>query len=136
MGLSLATAAFWLFLAVVVGSLIWRKGLHRREVLITLRAAIEKGVPLDDERLQALLDAAGGKRANSRASVSHDLFLVLGALTGGVGLCFAILAFLAPGPDPLPIVFLAICAGVMAATLLVLWRIFARRAKHDGAERR
>ena len=55
MGLELAAAAFWLFLAVVVASLIWRKALQRREVLITLRTAIDKGLPLDDKRLQALL---------------------------------------------------------------------------------
>jgi hypothetical protein len=129
MGLALATAAFWLFLAVVIGSLIWRKGLQRREVLITLRMAIEKGLPLDDERLQALLGAATGNRTNQ---ISHDFFLVFGAILAAGGLCLVILAFF--GAEAAPLVAIALCAGVMATTCFVLWRIFAQRAKRTGKD--
>ena len=123
MGLSLATAAFWLFLAVVVGMLIWRKGMHRREVLITLRAAIEKGVPLDDERLRSLL-------APTRPSVlGHDFLLVLGCIVAAGGLCLFALALFAP--EAAPLIAIGVCTEIMAAALLLLWRVFARRAKRD-----
>lgn len=48
-GAGIASAGFWLFLAVVIASLLWRKVVQRREVLKTVRLAIEKGLPLDDQ---------------------------------------------------------------------------------------
>jgi membrane protein implicated in regulation of membrane protease activity len=126
MGLELATAAFWLFLTVVVASLIWRKALQRREVLITLRAAIDKGLPLDDQRLQALL------AMNTRPqSVSHDFFLVFGVILAAGGVCVLVLALFAE--DRAPLVFVGLCAAIMAVALIFLWRLFAQRSKRDGA---
>jgi hypothetical protein len=129
MDMDLATAGFWVFLAVVVGSLIWRKTLQRREALITLRAAIEKGLSLDDARLQSLLRVAGG----SPRRVSHDFFLVFGAILAAGAACLWLLALF--GAEPAPLVFFGSCAAIMAATCVVLWRIFSRRAKNDGPER-
>jgi hypothetical protein len=120
----LATAAFWLFLTVVVGSLIWRKALQRREVLITLRTAIEKGVPLDDERLRSLLVAD-----RRRSALSHDVLLVLGGIVAAGGLCLFVLALFAP--EAVPLLAIGLCAEIMAAALIVLWYVFARRAKRD-----
>jgi hypothetical protein len=125
MGLDLAAAAFWLFLAVVVASLIWRKGLQRREVLMTLRAAIDKGLPLDDQRLQALLAMSSRPRG-----VSHDFFLVFGVIVAAAGICVLTLAVFAN--DRGLLVFIGLCAAIMAAALLLLWRLFARRANRDG----
>jgi hypothetical protein len=125
MQLDLAAAAFWLFLAAVVTSLIWRKGLQRREVLMTLRTAIDKGVALDDKRLQALL------AMSSRPRVSHDFFLVLGVIVAAGGLCVLVLALFANDLGLLG--FIGLCAAIFAAALILLWRLFARRAKRDGA---
>jgi hypothetical protein len=125
MGLELATAAFWLFLAVVVASLIWRKALQRREVLLTLRTAIEKGVSLDDQRLQALLAMSSRPRR-----VSHDFFLVFGVIVAAGAVCTFVFASMVRHPL---IVFVGICAAIMAAAMIFLWRLFARRAKRDGA---
>jgi hypothetical protein len=126
MQLDLAAAAFWLFLAAVVTSLIWRKGMHRREVLITLRTAIDKGLSLDDKRLQALL------AMSSRPwRVSHDFFLVLGVIVAAGGLCMLVLALI--GNNGGLLVFIAICAAIFAGASIFLWRLFARRAKRDGA---
>lgn len=125
--MALAYLGFWLFLAVVVGSLIWRKTLQRREALITLRTAIERGLSLDDERLQVLLRAAGG----SRRAVTHDLFLVLGALLGAGAVCAFLLALFAPARGPLAVIGLLI--AVFAATSMLLWAVFGRRAKRDAS---
>jgi hypothetical protein len=127
MGLDLAAAAFWIFLAVVVGSLIWRKALYRRELLITLRVAIEKDLPLDDPRLRSLLAAGSRPRV-----VSRDFFLVLGVIVAAGGVCALGLAVL--GPEGGPLVLIGLWAGVMAAALLLLWRLFERRAKRDGTD--
>jgi hypothetical protein len=127
MGLDLAAAAFWLFLAVVVASLIWRKGLQRREILITLRAAIDKGLSLDDKRLQALLAMSSRPRG-----VSHDFFLVLGVIVGAGAVCVFVLAAL--GARGGLIVFVGICAAIMSAASILLWRLFARRSKRDDTE--
>jgi len=129
MGLDLAAAAFWIFLAVVVGSLIWRKALYRRELLITLRVAIEKDLPLDDPRLRSLLAAGSRPRG-----VSRDFFLVLGIIVAAGGLCLLGLAVFGPGPEPGPLVLIGLWAEVMAAALLLLWRLFERRAKRDGTD--
>ena len=130
--MALAYLGFWLFLAVVVGSLIWRKTLQRREALITLRAAIERGLSLDDERLQVLLRAAGG----SRRAVTHDFLLVLGALLGAGAVCAFLLALFAPNPAPrvvTPLVVIGLVIAVFAATSILLWAVFARRAKRDAS---
>ena len=50
-------------------SLIWRKAFQRREVLLTLRTAIDKGVSLDDQRLQAVA------RAELAATARQSRFL-------------------------------------------------------------
>jgi len=92
MGLDLAAAA-WLFLAVVVASLIWRKALQRREVLITVRTAIDKGLSLDDKRLQALLAISSRPQR-----VSHDFFLVFGVITAAGAVCMLGLAVFARDP--------------------------------------
>jgi hypothetical protein len=127
MGLDLAAAAFWLFLAVVVASLIWRKAFQRREVLLTLRTAIDKGLPLDDKRLQALL------AMSSRPwRVGHDFFLVFGVIVGAGAVCMFVLALFVRHPVH---VFIGICAAILSAALLLLWRLFSRRAKRDGTER-
>jgi membrane protein implicated in regulation of membrane protease activity len=126
MGLDLAAAAFWLFLAVVVASLIWRKALQKREVLITLRAAIDKGLSLDDKRLQVLLEMSSRPKR-----VSHDFFLVLGVIVGAGAVCVFVLAL--DAPEPL-IVFVGTCAAILSAALLLLWYLFSRRAKRDGTE--
>jgi hypothetical protein len=114
-------------LAVVVGSLIWRKGLHRREMLITLRAAIEKGMPLDDERLRSLFVA------ETRPGIlGPDLLLVLGAIVAAGGLCsFALTLF---GAEAAPLLAAGVCAEIMAGTLILLWRVFARRARRNGTK--
>jgi hypothetical protein len=127
MGLDLAAAAFWIFLAVVVGSLIWRKALYRRELLITLRVAIEKDLPLDDPRLRSLL--ASGSRPRG---VSRDFFLVLGVIVAAGGLCLLGLAVFAS--ERAPLVSIGLGVEVMAAALLLLWRLFERRAKRDGTD--
>jgi hypothetical protein len=126
MGLDLATAAFWLFLAVVVGSLIWRKGLQRRETLITLRVAIEKGLPLDDPHLRALLAATPQPRG-----VAHDFLLVLGGIVAAGGLCLFVLPLF--GAEAAPLLAVGVCAEIMAAALIVLWWIFTRRAQRPAA---
>jgi hypothetical protein len=126
MQLDLAAAAFWLFLAAVVSSLIWRKALQRREILITLRAAIDKGLPLDDQRLQALLAMSARPQR-----VSHDFFLVFGVIVAAGGTCVLVLALFAN--DRALLLYVGICAAIMAAALILLWRLFARRAKRDGA---
>jgi hypothetical protein len=128
MGLDLAAAAFWIFLAVVVGSLIWRRALYRREMLITLRVAIEKDLPLDDPRLRSLLGAQSRPRA-----VSRDFFLVLGTIVAAGGVCLLGLAVFATERGLL--VTIGLWAEVMAAALLLLWRLFERRAKRDGTDR-
>lgn len=126
MGLELAAAAFWLFLAVVVASLIWRRALQRREVLITLRAAIDKGLPLDDRRLQVLLEMSSRPRR-----VSHDFFLVFGVILAAAAVCMLMLAMFGQELGLLP--FLSLCGAIMAGALIFLWRLFARRAKRNGA---
>jgi hypothetical protein len=131
MDVSLATAAFWLFLAVVIGSLIWRKTLQRREVLITLRTALDRGLALDDPRLRALL-AAAGSPDRARRRLSHDFFLVFGIILAAGGLCLFVLALF--GAEPAPLVALGLCAEVMGGALVILWRIFARRAERNGQE--
>jgi hypothetical protein len=126
MQLDLAAAAFWIFLAAVVTSLIWRKGVQRREALITLRAAIDKGLPLDDERLQALLTLCSRPQR-----VSHDFFLVFGVIVAAGALCVLALAVFAN--DVGLLLFIGICAAIFAAASILLWRLFARQAKRDGA---
>ena len=127
MGLELAAAAFWLFLAVVVASLIWRKALQRREVLITLRAAIDKGLSLDDKRLQVLLEMSSRPQR-----ISHDFFLVFGVILAAGAVCVLVLASFAQ--DHAPLVFVGLCAAIMAAAMIFLWRLFSRRSKRDGTE--
>ena len=126
MQLDLAAAAFWLFLAAVVTSLIWRKALQRREVLLTLRAAIDKGLPLDDKRLQVLLEM--GSRPQR---VSHDFFLVFGVILAAAATCLLVLALFAG--DRALLLFLGLCGAIMAAAMILLWRLFARRPKRDDA---
>ena len=123
--MDLATASFWLFLSVVVGSLIWRKTILRRETLATIRVAIEKNVPLEDSLMQAMLFAVSGDRPRTR-TVSGDFFLVLGVLFAAAGLCLGILATFVPEPEPF--VVLAIFGEVIACGLLILWRYFRQRA--------
>jgi uncharacterized membrane protein YbhN (UPF0104 family) len=129
MDMGLATAGFWLFLTVVVGSLIWRKTLQRREAMITLRAAIEKGLSLDDDRLNSLLRAASG----SPTRVSRDFFLVFGAILAAGAVCLFIL-WLFTNEHPL-FTLLGLCTAVSAAACIILWVVFTRRAKHDGSGR-
>jgi hypothetical protein len=126
MQLDLAAAAFWLFLAAVVTSLIWRKALQRREFLLTLRAAIDKGLPLDDKRLQVLLQMGSHPQR-----VSHDFFLVFGVILGAAATCLLVLALFAE--DRGLLLFLGLCGAIMAAAMILLWRLFARRPKRDGA---
>lgn len=126
MQLQLATAAFWLFLAAVVTSLIWRKALHRREILRTLRAAIDKGLPLDDARLEALLALSSRPQR-----VSRDFFLVFGVILAAGGICTFVLALFAQ--ERAALVFIGLCAAIMAGALIFLWRLFDWRAKRDGA---
>ena len=121
-GYGIATAAFWLFLAVVIGALIWRKGLHRRELLITLRAAIEKGIPLDDERLRSLLGA------QTRRGVGPDILLVLGGIVAAGGLCAFVLALFAP--EAAPLLAMGVCAEIVGGALILLWYVFTRRARN------
>lgn len=133
MTFDLATAAFWFFLAVVVGSLIWRKALQRREAMITLRAAIEKGLALDDERLAALLAAASGER--QRKVLSPEFFLVFGMLFTVGALCLAVLAIVAalrgmPGDGTAVTVF-ALFAAIGAGAFFILWRLLRRQADRD-----
>jgi len=123
--MDIATAAFWLFLTVVIGSLIWRKTILRRETLATLRVAIDRSVPLDDTLVQALLDAAADRRRRT-TPVSGDLFLVLGMLFVATALSLGFLALFAP--EPPPIIVLAFAAAAAAGSFLTVWRIFARRA--------
>ena len=126
MGAGIATAAFWLFLAVIIVALIWRKGMHRRELLITLRAAIDKGIPLDDERLRGLL------AAQTRPGVGPDLLLFLGGLVAAGGLCLFVLAMFAP--QAVPLLAIGICTEIMAGALLLLWYVFSRRARRNGSK--
>jgi hypothetical protein len=125
-GMGIATAAFWLFLAVVIVALIWRKAVHRREVLITLRSAIEKGIPLDDERLRALLGA------QTRSAVGPDILLVLGGIVGAGGLCLFVLAMF--GAEAAPMLGLGLCAEIFAGALILLWYVFTRRAQRNGTK--
>jgi hypothetical protein len=125
-GVGLASLAFWLFLAVVIGALIWRKGVHKREMLITLRAAIEKGIPLDDARLRALLGA------ETRRNLGPDVLLVLGAIVAAGGLCsFALVLF---GAEAAPMLSIGVCAEIMAGALILLWYFFTRRAQRNGSK--
>jgi hypothetical protein len=137
MSFDVATAAFWLFLAVVVGSLIWRKALQRREAMITLRAAIEKGLALDDERLAMLLAAASGER--QRKVLSPEFFLVFGAFFAAAALFLCVLAVLiafSSGPgNPAPVAVFALLAGIVAGTFFVLWRLLRRQADRDARPR-
>lgn len=126
MQLDLAAAAFWLFLAAVVTSLIWRKALQRREILLTLRTAIDKGLPLDDPRLQTLL-----AMTSQPQRVSRDFFLVFGVILAAGAVCMLILALFAT--DRGLLLFVGICGAIMAAAMILLWRLFSRRARHDGA---
>ena len=126
MGAGLATAAFWLFLAVVICALIWRKGMHRRELLITVRAAIEKGIPLDDERLRGLL------AAQTRPGVGPDLLLFLGGLVAAGGLCLFVLALF--GAEAAPMLAIGTCAEIVAGALILLWYVFSRRGQRNGSK--
>jgi hypothetical protein len=139
MNAGIATAAFWLFLAVVVGSMIWRKTLQRREALITLRVAIEKGLALDDERLMTLLAAATGERR--RRGVSPEIFLVLGALFAAGAACLGVLSAVAAfsprgSGEFVPLLVFAIFSGIVAGTFLLLWRLMPREAPQDSRSRR
>jgi len=96
----------------------------QREALATLRAAVESNREIDDSLLQALLDAASGKRRR-HASVSGDFFLVFGTLVAATGLCLGVLAVFVP--DPRPFIVVAICAETIAGSLFLLWRVFSRR---------
>jgi len=125
--MDIGTAAFWIFLAVIIGSLIWRKTLMQREKLATLRTAIDNGLPLDNALVQALLDASSGRR--SRTIVSKDFFLVVGALGIAGALCLAFLAIFVP--DGIAFIVVAVITLIVAATFIVLWRIFVRRASQD-----
>lgn len=127
--MDIGTAAFWIFLAVIIGSLIWRKTLMQREKLATLRTAIDNGLPLDNALVQALLDASSGRR--SRTIVSKDFFLVVGALGIAGALCLAFLAIFVP--DGIAFIVVAVITLIVAATFIVLWRIFVRRASQDDA---
>jgi len=122
--MDLATAAFWLFLSVVVGSLVWRKTILQRETLATLRVAMEKNLPIDDSLVQALLDSGSGGR-RPRAPFSGDFFLVFGTLVAATGLCLGVLAVFVP--EPRPFIVVAICVETVAGSLFLLWRIFSRR---------
>ena len=126
MGAGLATAAFWLFLAVIICALIWRKGMHRRELLITLRSAIEKGIPLDDERLRALLGTG------TRPNIGPDVLLVVGGLVAAGGLCFFVLALF--GAEAAPMLTFGFCSEIMAGALILLWYVFSRRAQRNGSK--
>lgn len=128
--MDIGTAAFWLFLAVVIGSLIWRKTLMQREKLVTLRTAIDRGLPLDNSLVQALLDASSERRSRSIV-VSKDFFLVVGAIGVAGALCLAFLSIFVPGGIAFAVV--AVCTLVVASTFIVLWRIFVRRASQGDA---
>jgi hypothetical protein len=126
MQFELAAAAFWLFLAAVVTSLIWRKALQRREILLTLRAAIDKGLPLDDPRLEALLALS-----SRPPQFTRDFFLVFGVILAAGGVCMLVLALL--GKELGLLLFIGLCAAIMAGALIFLWLLFGWRAKRDGA---
>lgn len=133
-GAGIASAGFWLFLAVVIASLLWRKVVQRREVLKTVRLAIEKGLPLDDQLTRSLLDARPGKSRSSERAPG-DAFLIAGGLLVPVGLGLAFFAYIMA---PLPAVegsagtriFVtgAVSVELLAIACLVLWRILARRS--------
>jgi uncharacterized membrane protein YczE len=127
--MDLASAAFWLFLSIVIGSLIWRKTLLQRERLATLRVAMEKDLKLDDALVQALLDASAPGRSR-RTLVSRDFFLVVGVLLVATGLSLGVLALFAP--EPRPLAALAITTEIVAGSLLVLWRILLGRGSASG----
>jgi hypothetical protein len=98
--------------------------MHRREMLITLRAAIEKGVPLDDERLRALLGT------QTRPGVGADTLLVLGGIVAAGGLCTLALALF--GAEAAPMLSIGVCAEIVAGTLIQLWYVFTRREQRKG----
>ena len=56
---------------------------------------------------------------------------LLGVIVAAGGLCVLVLALLAN--DRGLLLFVGICAAIMASALILLWRLFARRAKRDGA---
>lgn len=117
---------------MVVASLIWRKALQRREAMLTLRAAIEKGVPLDDTQLAALLAAASGERP--RKLLSPEFFFVFGALFAAASLCLAVLAVLGimRSGDPTPVVVFALFAAIGAGTFFFIWRVLRRQADRNS----
>jgi hypothetical protein len=127
--MDLATAAFWLFLSVVVGSLIWRKTIVRRETFATLRVAMERGLPLDDSLVQSLLDAASDRR-RARTRISSDFFLVIGVLLAATGLCLGVLALFVP--EPQPFIVLALSGEILAGGAFILWRMLSRHAPASG----
>lgn len=123
-----AAAGFWLFLGIVVAVLVWRTTTIKRERIATIRAAIEKGQPIDDE-LMSVLFRAGSDRAPRLKARPGDFFLVSGVLIATLGLCLLILGLFAWNPEPL---MFALLLEVIAGALLLLWRLFSRRAGENG----
>ena len=54
-------AAFWIFIAAVVVAGIWYAYARNRETQKTIRAAIDKGTPLDDALVEKLLARDSGR---------------------------------------------------------------------------
>lgn len=121
-------AGFWLFLGIVVAALVWRTTTIKRERIATIRAAIEKGQPVDDE-LMSLLFKAGSDRPPRLKARPGDFFLVSGVLLAAPAAFFLIMALVTLHMDPLIAGLICSCA---AGPLLLLWRLFKVRAEDNS----
>jgi len=85
MGVGIAGAAFWAFIAAVAVAGIWREVVFRREAETTLRLALEKGQTLDPALVEKLL--------RPRAKRGPEGLLVTGGVNIAAGIGLPILGF-------------------------------------------
>jgi len=86
MGVGIAGAAFWVFVAAVAIAGIWREVVFRRESETTLRLAIEKGQTLDPAVVEKLL--------KPRSKRGPEGLLVAGGLNVAAGIGLPVLGYL------------------------------------------
>ena len=137
MGQGIAVLGFWLFLAIVFAGSVWKKVAMRRDAMDMVRQAIDKGQPLDEKTVQALLGEEPHQKTSHKNDdqTAADVFLIFGSIAFAVGIGFAIRAWyvIVIEEDASPLPGFAIVIGLVSVALLFLHFFFARRVRKSLA---
>ena len=129
MGVGIAGAAFWMFLAIIFVAVVWQKISNRREAHKTMRLAIEKGQTLDDKLVLSLLEEMPQQKQRLRLDVSN-IFFISGVITLAVGLGLPVMGYFiglaSEGEALLPLTGVGFLVDFVAIALLILSRVLRR----------